>query len=187
MPRNLAILIISGFAYGIWLGYLGWMVSCRRPEPILEELGQDFWPSRPWIAASEALVEVKPAGAGHEVVRVYKSAPGSPGVGEVLAKEVSLGLLKRVGNERESQEIAIHCGNGQTYTRQGQRTLVNAIAQELLRQPHRQFTAFTIRQIASCNHVTNIVHVPHYKVSTQWSLESQRGFEIDLASNLPIA
>ena len=100
MPRNLAILIISGFAYGIWLGYLGWMVSCRRPEPILETLGKDFWPSRPWIAASEALVEVKPTGAGHEVVQVYKSAPGSPGVGEVLAKEVSLGLLKRVGEEK---------------------------------------------------------------------------------------
>lgn len=100
MSRNMTYLIIAGLAFGCWLGYLGWLAASRRPEPILEALGKEFWPSRAWMAASEALVEVKPAGKGHEVVRVFKTAPGAPNVGEGLPVEASLELLKRVGEEK---------------------------------------------------------------------------------------
>ena len=100
MSRNLTYLLIAFLAFGCWLGYLGWLVANRRPEPILETLGKEFWPSRAWMAASEVLVEVKPAGKGHEVVRVFKAAQGAPNVGEGLPVEASLDLLKRVGEEK---------------------------------------------------------------------------------------
>lgn len=99
MNRNLAILIVACLGFGSWLGYLGWLVSNRRPEPILESLGKEFWPSSAWMASAETLVEVRPVDKGHEVVRVFKAAQGGPIVGQTLPTEASQILLKRVGEE----------------------------------------------------------------------------------------
>lgn len=99
MSRPLSLFLLAAIAFGTWLGYLGWLVGNRRPEPILERLGQDYWPSAAWMAVSEALVEVRMAKDSLVVMRVFKAGGAGPGVGEELPAPLVKVVKDRIAPE----------------------------------------------------------------------------------------
>jgi hypothetical protein len=57
----------------VWLSYLAWLVTTSRPEPILQTTGLASWPSRAWLASVDAVIEIKSANSGMEIVSVFKA------------------------------------------------------------------------------------------------------------------
>lgn len=76
----------------IWLGYLAWLVAERRPEPILQTTGLTSWPSRAWLASTDAVLEIKNTATGMEIVTVFKSPPESWKAGQILNEELATAM-----------------------------------------------------------------------------------------------
>lgn len=68
----------------VWLGYLGWLVACRRPEPLLPTSIYTSWPSRAWLASTQVIVEVETTGAAMKILKVYQDPTRSWQLGQEL-------------------------------------------------------------------------------------------------------
>ena len=92
LPQHYGRFATTTLVLTIWLGYLAWLVAERRPEPILQTAGLTSWPSRAWLASTDAVLEIKETVSGMEIVTVFKSPANSWKAGQVLNEELATAM-----------------------------------------------------------------------------------------------